>query len=1278
VAPAVGCWRRRRSAASMGRMNRGGGGWQPGQGQMSTEKAKKFQARAEKAARRAAKDADGAGRCGRASGRGGKGCRGGRSGRGMGPSGSGPSADREHADAESVHMSQHDQQYVHQLLTDLRVVDDEGMTQEKLTDGPPQQQVGLPHDISIEDVDVKASAMLTKKGFSSLRVGEAMAATAQQFRQEAKPLSFNECKRQRYSVALQWLCLHTPPEEVPVEFSSAASSTNKHFVAKQTGRPRRTTDAVQTPPVARARPTQGREPQVLTREEQCIRQQEAILAHYQQRKQHQQMGEGSKSSPTREGATLTTVRTPPGFPEASCASERQQLNRSVQASVAPPPGFRNLRERQGYPKSLLQQHRSQSIGGSREQKSLRLEQESKRLRDAWSERLACDDKLIAMRQQRQRLPAWPMAQAVCDCVREHQVVVVVGETGCGKTTQLPQFVLEECILAGEGAHTNIICTQPRRISATSVAQRVAQERVEEIGESIGYQIRLEARRGTRTRMLFCTTGVLLRRLIGDPWLDGVSHVFVDEVHERSLDSDILLVLLKDLIGKRRDLRVVLMSATLNAKGFSDYFNGAPMLEIPGFTHPVKEHHLEDIVEAMRYELPAGSEYARKASGASAGSKGQGLTATQRKAKLKAAAAEDARLCALRSLQSTQSQSNSRKSQRHRVVYSSLCIQTIQAMDLEAINYELLELLLTHISLHEEAGAILVFLPGLMEIKKVYENALANPILSSATGGGDWLIPLHSALSSTEQGRAFSKPPQDNVTTTVGQVGMRKIVLATNIAETSVTIDDVVHVVDCGRAKETAYDAERRLAVLEEQWVSAASAKQRRGRAGRVRPGHCWRLYPAAFVQARFDSYQVPEMLRVPLTGLILQLKLLKVEGGPRAFLKRALQPPGDDAVEAAVSELLDLGALEIQQDQVESETAESRLKRNRKEKLTGNRPDVEDLTALGKHLAVLPVDVRVGKMLVYGAILGCLEPVLTIAAVLGSRSPFVSPLDQRDEADAAKKAFAKEQSDLLAAVRVVDEWEQLGRHPAESDIGGIGEVPTRNNGRHRTRGRLASQRREFCQQNFLSWRALDAIADLKEQFRVILYDSGFSTRRGRGVRGNPQAEIGYESVNAKNTRVVKAVLCCALYPNVVRVEKQPTMDAPPKLLTRSHDGKEVSVQIHPCSVNYDAKSFDSIWLLYHEKVQTTALFLRDTTTVTPYALLLFGNGELRIDPSLGSVRMDWLAFRAPVKVAVLLKEMRTHLNRVLAERVDTPTAPMSETHSKIIGAIVQLLTSEKL
>jgi len=201
-----------------------------------------------------------------------------------------------------------------------------------------------------------------------------------------------------------------------------------------------------------------------------------------------------------------------------------------------------------------------------------------------------------MLQSRAKLPAANKKEALLKELADHQVIIVSGETGCGKTTQVPQFILDEEIEAGRGAKCSIICTQPRRISAIGVSERVASERDEPIGQTVGYQIRLEKKKSHRTRLLFCTTGVLLRRLHGDPTLEGVSHVVVDEVHERSMDGDFLLIILRDLLAVRRDLKLVLMSATINADLFCNYFGGveiSPSLHIPGFTHPVEEWYLED-------------------------------------------------------------------------------------------------------------------------------------------------------------------------------------------------------------------------------------------------------------------------------------------------------------------------------------------------------------------------------------------------------------------------------------------------------------------------------------------------------------------------------------------------------------------------------------------------------------------------------------------------------------------------------------------------------------
>jgi HrpA-like RNA helicase len=330
----------------------------------------------------------------------------------------------------------------------------------------------------------------------------------------------------------------------------------------------------------------------------------------------------------------------------------------------------------------------------------------------------------------------------CDIVaaiNSNQVTVIAGDTGCGKTTQVPQLVLDDLILRDRGSDANIIVTQPRRISAISVAERIAVERLERIGETVGYNIKLEKRVSRKTRLLLCTTGILLRRLQCDPDLASVSHVFLDEVHERDINSDFLLIILKELLRRRKSLKLVLMSATLNAESFASYFDGSAVVTIPGRTHPVQELRLEDVFQQIGYKLEEGSDYALKA------------TAARRWTK-----------SALRKRYAFPK-------------YDKNTIQSLSVVDEKLINYELIAKLVKHICLSGGEGAILVFLPGLAEISKAIDEIHKIEMFQS---DAYLILPLHSTLSSLEQAAVFDVPKD----------GVRKIVLATNIAETSITIE----------------------------------------------------------------------------------------------------------------------------------------------------------------------------------------------------------------------------------------------------------------------------------------------------------------------------------------------------------------------------------------------------------------------------------------------------------------------------------------------------------
>lgn len=442
--------------------------------------------------------------------------------------------------------------------------------------------------------------------------------------------------------------------------------------------------------------------------------------------------------------------------------------------------------------------------------------------------------------------------------------MISGETGCGKSTQVPQFILDQ-YFARLAAHSNfsgckniepvqILCTQPRRLTAIAIAERVSNERCERVGNVIGYQIRLENKISAATRLTFCTTGLLLRRLQSDPMLEGISHIIVDEVHERSEESDFLLLILKELLEKRSNLRVILMSATLNAAIFSDYFHGTPVLDIPGRTFAVEQFFLEDILERTKYVMEQDSKYTRKLSKEEYQQLEDNLEEVLIGQCDPPVKMRDERLSLIEMYA------------RYRDYSRTVC-KTLWQIEPMKINPELIETVLRYIvggaSDWPQKGTILVFLPGLGEIQTVHET-LCDSSVFSVQANRFIIVPLHSTLTNEEQALVFKKAP----------AGKRKIVLTTNIAETSITIDDCVFVIDCGQMKEKRFDSNRNMESLDLTWVSRANAMQRKGRAGRVMPGICVHLYTRHRFAHHFLGQPVPEIQRVPLDQLLLRIKTL--------------------------------------------------------------------------------------------------------------------------------------------------------------------------------------------------------------------------------------------------------------------------------------------------------------------------------------------------------------------------------------------------------------------
>ncbi|XP_014746641.1 PREDICTED: putative ATP-dependent RNA helicase DHX57 isoform X2 [Sturnus vulgaris] len=597
----------------------------------------------------------------------------------------------------------------------------------------------------------------------------------------------------------------------------------------------------------------------------------------------------------------------------------------------------------------------------------------------------------SMLYERQKLPAWQERENILGLLESHQVLVVSGMTGCGKTTQIPQFILDASLQGSPSRVANIICTQPRRISAISVAERVAKERTEKIGLTVGYQIRLESVKSSATRLLYCTTGVLLRRLEGDLTLQGVTHVIVDEVHERTEESDFLLLVLKDIMVQRPDLRIILMSATLNAELFSQYFHSCPIINIPGRTFPVDQFFLEDVIAMTRYVLEGSSPYRRKVK-QEQNERHRRTAFEEVEEDLRHAGLLETTDTVVRDSDPDQKLTLKQLLTRYKGV-SKAVLKTMFVMDLDKVNLELIEALLEWIVAGRHSyppGAVLIFLPGLAEIKMLYEQLQTNALFNNRHSKRCVVYPLHSSLSSEEQQSVFLRTP----------VGVTKIIISTNIAETSVTINDVVYVIDSGKMKEKRYDPGKGMESLEDTFVSKANALQRKGRAGRVASGVCFHLFSSHHYNHQLVKQQLPEIQRVPLEQLCLRIKMLEMfsEQSLHSVLSRLIEPPRIESLQASKVRLRDLGAL---------------------------TPD-EKLTPLGYHLASLPVDVRIGKLMLFGTIFRCLDPALTIAASLAFKSPFVSPWDKREEANKKKLEFAVGNSDYLALLQAYKTSSQSG------------------------------------------------------------------------------------------------------------------------------------------------------------------------------------------------------------------------------------------------------------
>jgi len=587
----------------------------------------------------------------------------------------------------------------------------------------------------------------------------------------------------------------------------------------------------------------------------------------------------------------------------------------------------------------------------------------------------------SIKEQREYLPIFSVREELMRMIRDNQIVVVVGETGSGKTTQLIQYLYEEGY--SEGGSKIIGCTQPRRVAAMSVAKRVAEERDAVLGEEVGYSIRFEDCTSPKTQIKFMTDGMLLRESLIDPELSRYSAIIMDEAHERSLNTDVLFGLLRSILARRASgLKLIVTSATMDAERFSNFFGGVPIFHIPGRTYPVDIYYepnpVEDYVKGMV----------------------------------------------------------------KKVLEVHLC---------------------------QPPGDILCFMSGEEDIEatcgliaeKVQELEKVPPLL---------VLPMYSQLPADLQAKIFAAPEK----------GVRKVVVSTNVAETSLTVDGIRYVIDSGYCKLKVYNPRIGMDSLLLTPISQASANQRAGRAGRTGPGMAFRLYTRTMFERELLPMNIPEIQRTNLSNVVLLLKSL----GVKNLLEFSfMDPPPQETMVNSMYQLWILGALD----------------------------DKGRLTQLGRRMNEFPLDPPLSKMILVAEQLGCVSEVLTIVSMISVPNVFFKPPDRAEEAERARARFAVQESDHLTLLNVYQRWEG------------------------------AKHSSEWARQNFLHQKMLQRVRDVRTQLKSIVESQGIEMSSCGAdwdvVRRAICAAYFFNSAQLKSTRDKYANLRngadCSLHPSSV-------------------------------------------------------------------------------------------------------------------------------------------------
>ncbi|CAF0793937.1 unnamed protein product [Adineta ricciae] len=791
------------------------------------------------------------------------------------------------------------------------------------------------------------------------------------------------------------------------------------------------------------------------------------------------------------------------------------------------------------------------------------------------QRSALYEKLNA---KRMCLPISNYRQTILDTIEQNQIFILVGETGSGKTTQIAQFILDDQILKGQGSQCRILCSQPRRISATSVAERVAQERGEmHPGDSVGYHIRLSAQFPRKNgSILFCTTGMLLKYIEKYTNFEHFSHVILDEIHERNIEMDFLLIFIKRLLEIRQDLKVILMSASIQAEKFSAYFNNCPILHIPGNIYPINEYFLEDYITKLKYPFENANSYRRSNKEIDQVKFNEYINELEWDLV-----------------------------QQKKPIEVWKKIQAIGTDFSLEVNCDLVVSVIELICRISSQGTILVFLPGWNDIVKCTQLLRQRALLASYLH----ILPLHSLLPIHNQHEIFDLPPHPS---------LRKVILSTSIAETSITIDDVIYVVDTGRTKASDYDLETQGKCLLPTNVSRANLLQRKGRAGRTQPGECFRLFTRCNQRMSFIDFPLAEMITSRLDNIYLQAKLLNIKA-VKTFLQDALDPPSAEAIEHAEQFLYDIGAL---------------------------ISPTNELTPIGRILAHLPLSPQIGKLLIFGYLFSCFNPILTIASVLSYRDPFVSPIDKTKEINEVRRRFAENtMSDHLMIVNVYEQWKAQRNYRAKN---------------------------QFCFENFLNSNHMKMIDKVRNQLQHLIQDY-FASYTGDANR------------NQHNQHLICALMCAGLYPNIARIHLSTDKSSKRPCLLETKFEKRVL--IHPKSINAKLKDIDirqssiqSTLVVYYEKIRTSGIYIHDVSFISPYALLFFGKTQTSAENSTiksnDSLLVDnWIEINIDNETNKLIYGLKDKFNYLL-ERKAMEKNVFLENEQELLETIVHFITKQ--